>query len=96
MKQNLTQAFRQLRKLGYFAKQNLSCCTTCSWAEIPEEKAKKVVFYHNQDNSQLRSTGECYLGWAGDGKEIVKVLEDNGVKVTWDGRHTTRILININ
>ena len=47
-KENLNQAFKELRKLGYFARQNFMCCQNCAWATVPMD-AKKVVFYHKQD-----------------------------------------------
>jgi hypothetical protein len=96
MKQNLTNAFKELRKLGYFARQNFWCCQSCAGAAVPADKVKKVVFYHNQDNHDLRSTGECCLAWNGDAEEICKVLNKNGVKTTWDGESDHRIEININ
>ena len=34
----LTQSFKDLRRLGYFARQNFECCQSCAWATVPEEK----------------------------------------------------------
>ena len=28
-KENLKKAFRELRKIGYFAKMNFACCQSC-------------------------------------------------------------------
>lgn len=95
-KKILTKAFRELRKAGYFAKQNFWCCQSCAWADIPDDKAGKAVFYHAQDNSELRKTGSCHLAWSGDANEIIKILNDNGVKTSWDGSENKRIKININ
>jgi len=95
-KSRITEAFRELRKLGYFARQNFLCCQSCAWYEVPKEKAEKVVFYHNQDNDRLKSEGKCHLAWAGDGNEIVSVLNKHGVKTEWDGSSNTRIVIDIN
>jgi hypothetical protein len=80
-KANLNQAFKELRKLGYFARQNFWCCQSCAWAAVPMD-AKKVVFYHRQDTEELNKTGECYLAWSGDRDEIAEVLERNGVLKT--------------
>lgn len=78
-KSNLSKAFAALRKAGYFARQNFTCCQTCGWAAVPEEKGEKAVFYHNQDN-QCRLKGESfYLTWAGDQVEICRILNENGV-----------------
>jgi hypothetical protein len=95
-KSRITEAFRELRKLGYFARQNYLCCQSCAWSAIPEEKSEKVVFYHAQDNDRLKSSGKCHLGWSGDGNEIVSVLNKHGVKTIWDGLGGTRIQIDIN
>ena len=80
-KANLNQAFKELRKLGYFARQNFRCCQTCAWAAVPVDK-KKVVFYHNQAAVDLAKSGECFLCWSGDRDEIAEVLECNGVLKT--------------
>ena len=92
---NLTNAFKALRKAGYFAKQNFSCCQSCAWAEIADEQLEKAVFYHHQDAGDLKEHGSCYLSWNGDGKEIVKILKDNGVEVEWSGDDSKRIKVSI-
>jgi hypothetical protein len=93
IKNKLTKAFRELRKLGYFARQNFWCCQSCGCNAVPDEYSEKYVFYHGQDNDCLNERGECYLAWSGDGAQIVKVLEDTGLKVTWDNNEFTRILV---
>jgi hypothetical protein len=86
----IKHAFEELTALGYFAKENHTCCQSCGWAEAPEG-AEKVVFYHNQDLDNLKDDGGCYLSWAGNGKEIVDVLEKHGLVVKWNGNDGTRI-----
>lgn len=39
-KANLNQAFKELRKLGYFARQNFWCCQSCAWAAVPMDAKK--------------------------------------------------------
>ena len=90
---NLTKAFKALRKAGYFARQNFLCCQTCGWAAVPEGKGDKVVFYHNQDNSRKKEGADFHLAWAGDGNEIVRILNENGVGAEWSGSDTERILV---
>lgn len=90
---NLTNAFKALRKAGYFARQNFWCCQSCGWAAVPEGKGDKVVFYHNQDNARKVDGESFHLAWSGDGGEIVRILEENGVKVEWDGSPDTRIKV---
>lgn len=94
-KANLNQAFKELRKLGYFARQNFMCCQNCAWAEVPVD-VKKVVFYHKQDGQHLEETGECYLSWSGDRNEIAEVLERNGVLKTKPEDEGKRFEISIN
>lgn len=91
-KENLNKAFRALRKAGYFAKQNFWCCQSCAWSDVPDSQ-EKVVFYHRQDNDDLKENGKCRLAWSGDGNEIVKILNENGVKTEWDGNNDKRIKI---
>lgn len=96
IQEKITSAFKELRKLGYFARQNFWCCQTCGWSAVPEKKADKAVFYHAQDKSDLDERGYCYLAWAGDGAEIVKTLEKHGLIISWNGQETTRIRITSN
>jgi hypothetical protein len=95
-RKELNKAFAELRKIGYFAKQNHTCCQTCGWAEVPDEKGDTAVFYHRQDADDLRENGACNLAWSGDGKLITDILTKHGVKVDWDGSSNKRIGININ
>ena len=90
---NLSKAFAELRKQGYFAKQNFMCCQSCAWAELSEGEAEKAVFYHNQDYRDLKSGDDLYLAWAGDGEFIVDTLVKNGMTISWDGTANTRILV---
>lgn len=94
-KTQLTKAFSDLRKIGYLARQNFSCCQSCAWAEIPDDKSERAVFYHRQDHMGMRETGEVYLSWAGNGHEIVNVLKSNGLSVEWDGTPSRRIRVII-
>ena len=89
-KNDLTQAFKELRKLGYFARQNFMCCQSCAWASVPDGKEEKVVFYHRQDNTDVKYSNSVYLAWNGNGAEIVEVLS-KFFKVEWDGSEYTRI-----
>ena len=93
-KSKLSQAFADLIKLGYFAKQNHTCCNTCGWAEVPDEQANKAVFYHAQSNIGLEK-GQFYLNWSGDGKEICYVFENNGIETEWDGNPDLKIMITV-
>ena len=91
----LTLAFKELRKLGYFARQNFWCCQSCAWSAMNDEEAKKTVFYHRQDAYNLKEDGNCYLAWSGNGKEIVSVFNKHGIETDWDESPNTRIKITI-
>ena len=92
-KENLNKAFKALRKLGYFARQNFWCCQNCAWSALTDEQAKKAVFYHYQDWTDLKHSRSCCLACSGDGQEIIKVLNENGVHTEWDGSENKRIRI---
>ena len=94
-KTKITKAFRELRKQGYVAKQNFWCCQSCAWGDLSDEESEKAVFYHEQDNQDLKENGKCCLSWSGDGQLIVDILTKNGLIVEWDGSNNKRIVIEI-
>ena len=91
MTNQITAAFKALRKHGYTARQNFSCCSSCAWYELSEDgKDKKVVFYNRQAGASLRGTGRrrfrrgpemLYLNWSGDADLICSELETQGLTV---------------
>lgn len=89
----LTIAFRKLRKDGYLAKHNWTCCQSCGAAAIPDQFADNYVFYHAQDNDRLKETNQTYLAWSGDGSLIRRRCQEAGLYVIWDGTPDTRILV---
>ena len=93
MRTNLSEAFVQLRRDGYFARQNFMCCQSCGWAAIPETRHDKAVFYHAQDYRNYKYGSDVYLSWDGDGEFIVNTLKNFGLEVEWDGDKYTRILV---
>ena len=90
----ITQAFRKLRRDGYFARQKFMCCSNCGWHAIPDEAANHAVFYNVQSADSLKETGEVYLQWSGDGNHIVDRLKGAGLNVVWDGSENTAILVS--
>jgi hypothetical protein len=94
-RRGLNKAFKELSKMGYFAKKNYLCCQGCAVASMDEEQAEKYVFYHNQDNFDLTHAGFAYLAWSGNGNEIVDVLIKHGVTTIWNGSDTQRIKITL-
>ena len=91
MTNQITAAFKALRKHGYTARQNFSCCSSCAWYELGEQgKDEKVVFYNRQAGEVLRAAGNyrykrgpqtLYLNWAGDADLICSELETQGLTV---------------
>ena len=93
MTDQITAAFKALRKHGYTARQNFSCCSSCAWYELGEEgKDEKVVFYNRQSGAALRDRGRrrgprsrgpqyLYLNWSGDANLICSELEAQGLTV---------------
>lgn len=93
------EAFKELRRDGYFARMAFQCCSSCAWAEVPDAKAEKVVFYNRQAADAFKEDGgwygggsltddlqrNLYLQWAGDGARIVEVLNRHGLDAVWDG-----------
>lgn len=97
LRSQLRYAFADLRKKGYFARMNFWCCQSCAWADVPEGKEDKVVFYHAQDaetmNDRWGVFESVYLAWAGDCNEIREVFESRGFEVEHDGTNSTRIIV---
>ncbi len=90
----INKAFKELTELGFYAKQNFWCCSTCALHAIPDN-TENYIFYHQQDADMLKNTGGCYLAWAGDANKIIEVMKRNSIKVNWDGDSNHRIHIDI-
>jgi hypothetical protein len=97
LRSQLRYAFADLRKKGYFARMNFWCCQSCAWSAIPEDKADKVVFYHNQDaKDMLDGWGtfhSVYLAWCGNADEIREAFESRGFEIDHDGSEDSRIIV---
>jgi hypothetical protein len=102
-----TKLFPQLRKKGFIARMNFSCCSTCAsyeLAEVAREKKKDdIVFYHQQDEETFKTRGKVYLRFFSmkkdgphdleTGKIIAECAKQVGLKVDWDETPTTCILV---
>jgi hypothetical protein len=105
MTNQITAAFKALRKHGYTARQNFSCCSSCAWYELREDgKDEKVVFYNRQSGAALRGVGRrrfrrgpemLYLNWSGDANLICSELEAQGLTVKRPEDETSSIGIVI-
>jgi Domain of unknown function (DUF6891) len=103
-KDRLSEAFKQLRKHKFIAKQNYLCCQSCGWATIAEkhgEKATDVIFYHKQDSECSFKDGrlvcKMYLAHSFSSKSrgllACAIFNQNGFYTLWDGTEDTRIAI---
>jgi hypothetical protein len=90
----ISKAFQKLRLKkngGFWAKQRHTCCNTCGWAEAPN--MDNIVFYHIQDWDYFKEYKELYLSYKGNTDKIVKVFEEEGLNVNWNGDTNTKIII---
>lgn len=72
-RQQLIQAMASLRKKGFVARANFSCCSSCAGYELaqmvedmPEDKRAKVkgcVFWHHQDEESIWESGGVFLAY---------------------------------
>ncbi len=96
--ERLTRAFRALQEAGITARENFTCCRTCSQAEIGDEGGpddRGFVYFHTQcTDSAAAGNGLMLLygGFDGSsettaavGREVVAALEAVGLGVEWDG-----------
>jgi hypothetical protein len=70
---NLTQAFADLRKMGFIAKQNFKCCNSCAGYKIAvdigkmlnsgkkKEKITGCVYYNKQSGKSMQDGHSFYL-----------------------------------
>ena len=71
---------------------------------------KGVVYYHQQDAERINEFGEVYLAYGQAessekgpigssslkvGEQVIKVLEEFGLKYEWNGSADTRILVKL-
>jgi len=102
-RKRLAAAFRELRKQGWWARMNHLCCQTCLTADTDDDKP--YIGFHAQDNERIPESGYTYLTHGPpvddtlpDGMRsrwAVKVIEDHGLVVEWDGRMASRIKVMI-
>ena len=83
-RRRIGEAFKELRRAGYVCRSAFMCCGTCAGyaiAQTPKYKKNgKAVYYHRQDDADFQKTNFVYLGWEGDGREIVAALERAGLR----------------
>jgi hypothetical protein len=87
----ITQAFKELRKLGYEAHQSVSI----NEARILAMFHDKFVFYYKHERKNLRERGIVFIKFIGDPRIIIEVLERNGIKTEWNGNNGKAIKIQL-
>lgn len=65
VKEGIKNLFKDLRRKGFVARLNFTCCGSCGAYEgrsiaLAQEKTK-LVFYHRQGEDYLKSTGRVHL-----------------------------------
>ena len=99
-KKQVKAVFSELRSHGFVARMNFSCCSTCGSYELSEKARdlglEKVVFYRQQDEAALLSSGELsvrYFSMNEDkdrtadtlvGSEVFDMLRKHGVYAEWE------------
>lgn len=101
------RAFAALEREGVCARQHFTCCQTCGHAEIQDELDGHdgYVFYHWQDTeAAVDGFGLCLAyGAARPGAEaaaeigarVVRALEREGLRASWDGSVDRRIEVRV-
>lgn len=97
-KAKVRAGFAALRKAGYAARMNFSCCNTCGSYDLSEtvrnRKLKGYVFWHRQSDTAWRGDElreGLWLGWNGDAADIVRILRESGLVVEHDSTDGRKI-----
>ena len=95
-KKHITPAFKQLRKMGFYAStKNLQCCQTCTVSAMPDDQS--YLCYHAQDVDGFEYRHDLYLGYHFQTEEdrllALKTLDQHGLAIDWDGDVKQRIRI---
>jgi hypothetical protein len=88
----IKNAFVQLRKEGFIARQNFWCCQSCAGCDLANKvrvmndktKFKGSVFYTQQDNQRLNETGKVMLAFGDvsvDGVDFGMPTQEAGQKI---------------
>jgi hypothetical protein len=86
LRENMNKAFNDMRKVGFIARQDFSCCQSCAGSELAREAAKRVqagktvngvVYYHHQDAEGRNEGRNFYLAYGEvDSDKIGKIRMD--------------------
>ena len=68
-REQIQRLFRNLRKVGLFARMSYWCCSSCGWCAAAHEvkpEQRGIVFFHQQDAEALSGhqlCGKIYLAF---------------------------------
>jgi hypothetical protein len=103
MMNRIAKVFEVLEKQKIKCEQNFWCCQTCGSSAMDEyaNDYEGYCFYHNQDFDGLKKDRYTHLSYNGFkdidsleiGKKIMKAFRDKKIKVTWNGKVESRIMV---
>lgn len=91
VKERVRDAFKALRKEGFVARMNYSCCGSCGWAQVEQDYSfltgvaePNVVFYHRQDADCFDKKGNLvtYKHWNVENELVNKTAS---LYLAWSG-----------
>jgi hypothetical protein len=93
----LTKVFRDLRKLGFYAKKNSACCSGCTIVPEAQEESGKYTFITDQDMYEIRDGYQkfVYLPFGDETAawQIIAMCQKHDLNAIWNGDVGTRILV---
>jgi len=91
----ITKAFRDLRKLGFYAKQNSACCSGCTMIPEAQEKSGKYVYLTDQDMMNVKEQSYAYVNFHSEleAYQIMAMMIKNDINVIWNGDVKKSLLI---
>jgi len=101
-KDEIIKVLEQLEEeYGYVFETNFECCTTCATSALYQKygDAERWIYWHEQNeeafefNYGKKLHSKLYLGWGGNGEEIVEAFENAGIATEWNGSKMDKIAI---
>lgn len=95
----LRRAFKALGRT-HVTSMGRVCCSSCMWAELPDDRTKGFVGFNRQswsdfdrDESTLIDT--LWLQHDGDSERVVEVLRRHGLAASWSGSESDAIRVDV-
>lgn len=101
IRKKLRLAFAALQRNGYEARDNFMCCQSCGGAAINLKGKKGGVFWHAQDEDDLRENAHVCIAFLTEngkgtkavGKALADALRAEGLMVEWNGTAAQRVKV---